>query len=202
MIHLTLKFILCSYRSVVLGTPEVPDTFSGSRDHVIFFLILLPLLLSHLSCVRLCVTPWTAAYQAPPSSHGIFQVRVVEWVAISFSMHESEKWKWSRSVVSDPQRPHGLQPTRLLRPWDFPGKSTGVGCHCLLHLSILLRLYLPFSFSCFLEYIVEFSRGCKTCNVICALGANGICAYIFLCFTNFLVLILTKRLFGVLNNFQ
>ena len=23
-------------------------------------------------------------------------------------------------------------PTRLLRPWDFPGKSTGVGCHCLL----------------------------------------------------------------------
>ena len=28
---------------------------------------------------------------------------------------------------------HGLQPTRLLRPWDFPGKSTGVGCPCLLH---------------------------------------------------------------------
>ena len=27
---------------------------------------------------------------------------------------------------------HGLQPSRLLRPWDFPGKSTGVGCHCLL----------------------------------------------------------------------
>ena len=26
----------------------------------------------------------------------------------------------------------GLQPSRLLRPWDFPGKSTGVGCHCLL----------------------------------------------------------------------
>ena len=25
-----------------------------------------------------------------------------------------------------------LQPTRLLHPWDFPGKSTGVGCHCLL----------------------------------------------------------------------
>ena len=26
----------------------------------------------------------------------------------------------------------GLQPTRLLHPWDFPGKSTGVSCHCLL----------------------------------------------------------------------
>ena len=30
----------------------------------------------------------------------------------------------------DSLRPHGLQPTRLLRLWDFPGKSTGVGCHC------------------------------------------------------------------------
>ena len=28
--------------------------------------------------------------------------------------------------------PHRRQPTRLLRPWDFPGKSAGVGCHCLL----------------------------------------------------------------------
>ena len=34
--------------------------------------------------------------------------------------------------MSDPQRPHGLQSSRLLRPWDFPGKTTGVGCHCLL----------------------------------------------------------------------
>ena len=42
-------------------------------------------------------------------------------------MHESEKSKWSRSVVSDSSWPHGLQPTRLLRLWDFPGKSTGVG---------------------------------------------------------------------------
>ena len=41
-------------------------------------------------------------------------------------------WKWSRSIVSDSSRPHGLQPTRLLCPWDSPGKSTGVGCHCLL----------------------------------------------------------------------
>ena len=28
-------------------------------------------------------------------------------------------------------RPHGLQPTSLLCPWDFPGKDTGVGCHFL-----------------------------------------------------------------------
>ena len=47
-------------------------------------------------------------------------------------MHESEKGKWSRSAVSDSSWSHGLQPIRLLCPWDFPGKSTGVGCHCLL----------------------------------------------------------------------
>ena len=34
--------------------------------------------------------------------------------------------------MSNSSRPHGLQPTRLLHPWDFPGKSTGVGCHRLL----------------------------------------------------------------------
>ena len=34
--------------------------------------------------------------------------------------------------MSNSVRPHGLQPTRLLRPWDSPGKNTGVGCHFLL----------------------------------------------------------------------
>ena len=36
------------------------------------------------------------------------------------------------SVVSDSLPSHGLQPTRLLCPWDFPGMNTGVGCHFLL----------------------------------------------------------------------
>ena len=89
------------------------------------------LLLSRFSCVRLCATPWTAAHQAPPS---LGFSRQEHWSGLPFPspMHESEKWKWSCSVVSNPQQPHGLQPSRLLCPWDFPGKSTGVGCHCLL----------------------------------------------------------------------
>ena len=36
------------------------------------------------------------------------------------------------SVASDSLWPHGLHPTRLLCPWGFPGKNTGVGCHFLL----------------------------------------------------------------------
>ena len=34
--------------------------------------------------------------------------------------------------MSDPVRHHRWQPTRLPRPWDSPGKNTGVGCHFLL----------------------------------------------------------------------
>ena len=60
--------------------------------------------------------------------------RQEHWSGLPFPspMCESEKWKWSRLVMSNSLRPHGLQPTRLLCPWDFPGKSTGVVCHCLL----------------------------------------------------------------------
>ena len=36
------------------------------------------------------------------------------------------------SVVSDPVQPHRGKPTRLPRPWDSPGKNTGVGCRFLL----------------------------------------------------------------------
>ena len=38
----------------------------------------------------------------------------------------------SASVMSDSVRPHRRQTTRLLRPWDSPGKNTGMGCHFLL----------------------------------------------------------------------
>ena len=67
-----------------------------------------------------------AAFQAPPS---LGFSRQEHWSGLPFPspMHESEKWKWSCSVMFDSSRPRGLQPTRLLYPRDFPGKSTGVG---------------------------------------------------------------------------
>ena len=43
----------------------------------------------------------------------------------------------------------GLQPTRLLHPWDFSGKSTGVGCHCFLQTSIAVIKLLSFIFGTF-----------------------------------------------------
>ena len=89
---------------------------------------ILLLLLSRFSRVRLCETPQTAAHQ-PSLSLGFS--RQEHWSGLPFPspMNESEKWKSSRSVVSNSSWPRGLQPTRLLHPWDFPGKSTGVGCY-------------------------------------------------------------------------
>ena len=72
---------------------EISYTF-GSQ------LLLLLLLLSRFSRVRLCATPWTAAYQA---SLSMGFSRQEHWSGLPFPspVHESGKWKWSRSVVSD-----------------------------------------------------------------------------------------------------
>ena len=97
----------------------------------------------------LCPTLCDPIDGSPPGSPvpGILQARTPEWVAISFS----SAWKWKVKVKS-------LSRVRLLvtpwtaahqAPWDFPGKSTGVGCHCLLRqinerpqiLSVLKRFW-------------------------------------------------------------
>ena len=72
---------------------------------------------------------------SPPGSPvpGILQARTLEWVAISFS----DAWKWkvkvkSLSRVQLLHNPMDGCPPGSFRPWDFPGKSTGMGCHCLL----------------------------------------------------------------------
>ena len=124
------------------------------------------LLLSHFSRVRVCATPETAAHQAPPS---LGFSRQEYWSGLPFPspMHESEKWKWSHSVMSNPQWSHRLQPSRLLRPWDFPGKSTGVGCHCLLRPTAKGR-YLRFKlcneftqcYKLFLSFLLSCWRRC------------------------------------------
>ena len=116
-------------QNVSLSTRMFHSTKNIVKNKILLaFCCSLLLLLSRFSRVRLCATPERAAHQAPPS---LGFSRQEHWSRLPFPspMHESEKWKWSRSVVSDPQRPHELQPTGLLHPWDFPGKSTGVGCH-------------------------------------------------------------------------
>ena len=49
-----------------------------------------------------------------------------------------------RSAMSDSVRPHGLQPARLLCPWDSLGKNTAVGCHFLLQETFLTEESNPY----------------------------------------------------------
>ena len=104
-----------------------------------------------------------AAHQAPPS---LGFSRQQYWSGLPFPspVHESEKWKWSRSVVSYSSWPHGLWPTRLFHPWDFPGKSTGVGCHCLL--------WVQPSATCNPE--TQENRYCNSCSCIIQSESKGL----------------------------
>ena len=65
------------------------------------------------SCPTLC-DPRDGTHQAPPSL-GFSKQEHSSGLPFPSPMHEIGKWKWSHSVMSDPQRPHGLQPTRLIK---------------------------------------------------------------------------------------
>ena len=80
---------------------------------------------------------------SPPGSAvpGFLQARSLEWVVISFS----NAWKWKTKVKSLSRvwlftTPWTATYQAPLSMW-FPGKSTGVGFHCLSHEIYLLLLY-------------------------------------------------------------
>ena len=129
--------------------------------------MLLLLLLSHFSRVRLCVTPYTVAHQAPPS---LGFSRQEHWSGMPFPspMHESEKWKGSHWVVSDSSRPHGLQPTRLLHPWDFPGKEYWSGVPLPSP-----KCYLD---KCYLDFWKMTPYGCAGSTLPCGLLSSCGCS--------------------------
>ena len=88
-------------------------------------------LLSHFSRVQLSVTPWTMARQ-DPLSMGFS--RQEYWSGLPFP---SSVIKYEVSEVKSLSHIRLFETPwtvayQLLRPWDFPGKSTGVGCHFLL----------------------------------------------------------------------
>ena len=81
--------------------------------------------------LQLCLTLCDPTVSSPTGSSvpGILQAKILEWVAISLSkacMHA--KALQSCPTLCGPME----QPTRLLCPWDSPGKNTGVGYYCLL----------------------------------------------------------------------
>ena len=93
-------------------------------------------------CPRLTVTPVLAVSEPPlvplPTQPflRVSEHRMATWRCLCIprldKLHSPWLCCYCRSVVSDSSRCNGLQPTRLLYPWDSPGKNTGVGCHFLL----------------------------------------------------------------------
>ena len=125
------------------------------------------LLLSRVSRVRLCdprdsSPPGPRPWDSPGKDTGVGCHFLLQCMKVK---SESEMWKWSRSVESNSWWPHGQQPTRLLHPWDFLGKSTGVGCHCLLQGLVYSprNLQLPCSFpsvgNSWHEFLCRWDRG-------------------------------------------
>ena len=67
-----------------------------------------------------------------PFSESFLHPSILETI-LSLLRHWALDATAAKSLQSCPTlRPHRWQPTRLLRPWDSPGKNTGVGCHFLL----------------------------------------------------------------------
>ena len=116
----------------------MPELFSGHLSAVCTFQGCVVAAAAAKS-LQSCPTLWDPIDGSPPGSPvpGILQARTLEWVAISFS----NAWKWKVKVKS-------LSRVWLLAtPWTagfqappsmgFSGKSTGVGCHCLLRRVVL-----------------------------------------------------------------
>ena len=113
---------------------DPPDKNTGVGCH---FLLQRVKVKSESEVAQSCPTLCDPLDCSPPGSAvpRILQARTLEWVAISFS----NPWKWKVKVkwLSRVQlfvTPWTAAYLGLLCPWDFPSKSTGVGCHCLLHL--------------------------------------------------------------------
>ena len=71
--------------------------------------------------------------------------------------------KFSCSVVSYTLQPHGLQPAKLLCPWNFPGKITKVGCHFLfqgIFVTQESKLCLVYQAKIFIEYLLCARHQC------------------------------------------
>ena len=75
-------------------------------------------------------------------------------------------------------RPHGLEPTRLLCPWNFSDKNTGVGCHFILQAIFPtqgLNPHLLGLLHCGQILYLLRHQGSRVCVCVC------VCLYVYVC---------------------
>ena len=92
------------------------------------------LLMSNISCFLL--SPYLGTCSLSLLTHSLPSIGNKKWEFLTSDLSSSSLLVCCAcsvaSVVSNSLWPRGLQPTRLLCPWDSPDKNTGVGCHALL----------------------------------------------------------------------
>ena len=142
----------------------------------VFLVLSCMLLLSHFSHVWFCVTPQTAAHQAPPSL-GFSRQEHWSGLPCSSPMHESEKWKWSCLVVSDLATPWTAAyqaPLSMGFSWqeDWSGAPWVVWAACMFWKLVLCQLFRLLLFSHILR--VVFSP----CFLFVIISENCYCDYI------------------------
>ena len=106
-VKLCFHLVLLQHVSLTLKSTLQSRIFKQTHNEARCFLSVVSyclLLLSRVSWVRPCASPESTAYQAPPS---LGFSRHEHWSGLPFPspMHESEKWKWSHSVVSNTATP-------------------------------------------------------------------------------------------------
>ena len=79
------------------------------------------------------------------ASASVLLMNIQDWFPLELTSLISLQSKGLSRVFSNTtvqKRPYGLQPDRLLCPWDLPGKNTGVGCHALLQHLAYIHLFV------------------------------------------------------------
>ena len=122
---ITPSWLSWSWRSFLYSSSWSWRSFFVQYSCHLLKCLLLLLLLSRFSHVRLCATPETAVHEAPRPWDSSGKNTGVGFHFLLQCMKVKSENEVAQSCPT--LRPHGLQPTRLLCPWDFPGKSTGVG---------------------------------------------------------------------------
>ena len=112
-------FLVVQRLRLGLFTVKGPGSIPGQGTKILQVLLLL---LSHFSRVWLCVTPQRAVHQAPRPWDSPGKNTGVGCHFLLQCMNVKSESEVAESCLTR-VRPHGLQPPRLLCPWDFPGKS-------------------------------------------------------------------------------
>ena len=126
-----------------------PELFKLNQEQwynvYVVYILLYAATASAAKSLQLCPTLCDPIDGSPPGSPipGILQTRTgvgCHFLLQCMKVKTESEVAQSCPILSDP-----MDPSRLLHPWDFPGKSTRVGCHCLLWFYCIYSMCFSFS---------------------------------------------------------